>query len=479
MNKRIYIAVLLLLGVAGMFGEAKGDMPGKDKKSYRIRAVENPHAQEAKVFPGLVAEGEPRLKNVVVTIDGNYRISPEEIRMTALKTPWMRTGLYVAPGELVTVEVPKGLERVEYRISGYHCRLNPEKVKTLKRFPDVRKNGKLTAGKNEIYSDFGGHLYFVFPDGAPGRTLKFKISGAVKSPDFVLGETNAEQWKKEVVESGVPWGEMVCDRVIFTLPVASMRKVKDPEEMMKYYKEMIEQDYNHYSGLSDDASEARHRSPDIPWRFVFDVQLCAGAAHAGYPIACSYSWADRSVDMDLIKNNDRAWGFYHEMGHNYQHWCWKWGTLGEVSCNFPIFHARNRMGTWPGRVDKYQKIVDELVNQDFEGKDFDKAPFGHESRIVPFIQLAQEYGWELYRFLARESRDLSAAEAQALRKAGNDGRRDFFCLTVAKFAKQDLRPFFDAWGIKYGDGVQAELAKFPAVKNPFWKTFDVNKMPKL
>lgn len=479
MNKRVYLAALLMLGVAGLFGEAKGELPKKDKKAYRVRTVENPHAREAAQFPGLVAEGEPRLKNVEVTIDGNYRVSPEEIRMTALKTPWMRTGLYVAPGELVTVEVPKGAGRVEYRISGYHCRLNPAKVKKLKRFPDVRKNGKLVTGKNEIYSDFGGHLYLVFPDGAPGRKLKFKVSGAVQSPDFVLGETDAEQWKKEVTETGVPWGEMVCDRVIFTLPIASMRKVKDPEEMMKFYKEMIEQDFNHYSGLADDAAEARHRSPDIPWRFVFDVQLCAGAAHAGYPIACSYSWADRSVDMDLIRNNDRAWGFYHEMGHNYQHWCWKWGTLGEVSCNFPIFHARNRMGTWPGRVSKYQQMVDELANRDFEGKDFDKAPFGHESRIVPFVQLAQEYGWELYRFLAKESRDLSAADAQALRKAGNDGRRDFFCLTTAKFAKQDLRPFYDAWGIKYSERAGAELAKYPAVKQPFWKVFDVNKLPKM
>ena len=138
MRKQVCIAALLVLSMAGMFGETRGEMPEKGKNGYRVRTVENPHAKEAAEFPGSVAEGEPRLKNVEVTIDGRYRVSPEEIRMTALKTPWMRTGLYIAPGELVTVEVPKGLERVEYRISGYHCRLNPEKVKNLKRFRDVR-----------------------------------------------------------------------------------------------------------------------------------------------------------------------------------------------------------------------------------------------------------------------------------------------------------------------------------------------------
>lgn len=117
MRKQVCIAALLVLSMAGMFGETRGEMPEKGKKGYRVRTVENPHAKEAAEFPGSVAEGEPRLKNVEVTIDGRYRVSPEEIRMTALKTPWMRTGLYIAPGELVTVEVPKGLERVEYGLA--------------------------------------------------------------------------------------------------------------------------------------------------------------------------------------------------------------------------------------------------------------------------------------------------------------------------------------------------------------------------
>lgn len=474
MKKRILLAGLLYLSLAAVAG-----IPEKKGTGYKVRKIENPHVVEAATFPGLVAENEPRLGKVEVLIDGKYEIASVDLRMTDIRAPWMRTGLYVPPGELVTVEVPKGLGKVEYRISGYHCKLNPEKVKNMKRFPDVRKTGVLKAGKNQISSDFGGQLYMVFPDGAPGKDVKFTISGAVQSPDFILGKTDPEQWKKEVVESGVPWGEMVCDRIIFTMPIASMRMVKDPVEMMTYYKDMVEQDFNHYSGFTDGDADVRHRTPSTVWRFVFDIQLCAGGAHAGYPVACSYHWANRAVDMDLMTNSDKAWGFYHELGHNYQTWCWKWGTLGEVSCNFPIFHARNRKGTWPERVASYQKMVDEFANKDIEGKDFDKAPFGHESRIVPFVQLAQRYGWSLYRFLARESRELSKEEAEILRKAGNDGRRDFFCRTVAKFAKQDMRPFLDAWGIKYSETVAAELAKYPAIKDPFWKVFDVNKIPAL
>ena len=474
MRKRIFVVGLLCLSML-----VHAEVPGNEKSRYKIRKVENPHEKDAAVFPGLVAENQSRLKEVNVKIDGRYELPESELCITMIRAPWMRTGLYVPPGELVTVTVPKELGKVEYRVSGYHCKLNPAKVKQMKRFPDVRKNGELKVGKNEIYSDFGGHLYIVFPEGAPGKVLKFKISGAVKSPDFVLGETDPEQWKKEVAETGVPWGEMVCDRIIFTLPIASMRKVKDPVEMMSFYKEMIEKDFDHYNGLVWKNSDARHRSPFVPWRFVFDIQLCAGAAHSGYPIACSYSWADRAVNMDLIKNDDRAWGFYHEMGHNYQTWCWKWGTLGEVSCNFPIFHARNRMGTWPGKVGDFQKMIDQAINQNAEGIDFDKEGFDHGNRMIPFIQLAQEYGWELYRFLGRESRELDKASIEALRKAGNDGRRDFFCKTVAKFAKQDMRPFYDAWGIKYSESVANELAKYPALKNEFWKIFDVKKIPAL
>lgn len=466
MKKWIFILALSCLGSAVMAGG-----------EHKIRKVENPHAEEAAAFPGSVPEKQSRLKNVKVTVDGDYNGWGDELRISRIKTPWIRTGLYLPPGELITVEVPKGLSGVEYRITAFHCKLNPEKVKKMKRFPDVRKMGKLIAGKNEISSDFGGHLYILFPDGAPGKKVNFKVTGAVKSPDFILGETDPERWKQEVAESGTPWGEMICDRVIFTLPIASMQKITDPVGMMTYYKEMIEQDYNAYSGLTDNHSDKRHRSPDLPWRFVFDVQLCAGAAHAGYPIAASYYWADRSIDMDLMRNSDKAWGFYHEIGHNYQTWCWKWGTLGEVSCNFPIFHARNRDGRWPGRVDSYQKIVDEMANKDFEGKNFDNAPFGHESRIVPFIQLAQQYSWKLYQFLARESRELSDADIAALQKAGNDGRRDFFCRKVAEFAKRDMRPFLDAWGIKYSDSVAVELAGYPALQTKFWTVFDETKIP--
>lgn len=431
------------------------------------------------VFPGLVEKSEPRLKNVKVEIDGRYEVSPEALRITAMKTPWMRTGLYVSPGEKVTIKAPKGVEGMGYRIGGYHCRLNPKKIKKLLRAPEICVSGDLKPGENVVSSEYGGHLYILFQQGAPGKKMTFTVSGAVKSPDFVLGKSNPEQWKKEVAQSAVPYGEMVCDRIILTMPVASMRKVADPEEMMKYYDDMIAVDMNHYNGLTDNNPDLLHRSPTLPWRLVFDIQVCAGAAHAGYPIACPMRWADRAIDLDMMRHDDRAWGFYHEIGHNNQTWCWKWGTLGEVSCNFPIFHARTRHHEWPTRVTKYQEYIDELVNTQIPDKDFDKAPFSHESRIIPFIQLAQEYGWELFRYLSSQSRVLDAGQVKAMREGGDAARRDFFCLTVARFTKQDMRPFFDAWGIKYSPDVAGMLAKYTATPDSFWKTFDQKKFPKL
>ncbi len=452
-------------------------LPKKVETSTDIEKISNPHWAWVEDFPGIVPDSVPRLGEVDVKIIPDYK-TWNELKIKNVDNPWYSTGLYIAPSEVITVNVPEGLEMdVKYRIGSTHCNLNPEKE--LKRYPRIFESGTLVAGENKIFNHFGGHLYFLFSSPSDIE-VTLKVKGAVKSPDFILGETNPQEWLETIKTSQVPWGELRCDRIILTLPLDKLQKVVDPQELMEFYQELIIKDYNEWNGLSDDAEDIKHRSPQEPCRITVDKQICAGSGHAGYPIMGGLSWGDKAVDMERLLTNE--WGIYHEIGHNYQTWIWKWSTLGEVSCNFNVFHLRNRYGEWPvNNIDQFQGYVGSWVLENTDpNKDFDDSNadgLDHTGRIVPFIQLAQEYGWKFYDFLSTSARNMDPYD----HPQNNDERRYFFIRRACEYANANLKPFFDAWGIKYDNAVEAYIDQYPEIapEDYFWTKFDMEKFPDL
>ena len=263
--------------------------------------------------------------------------------------------------------------------------------------------------------------------------------------------------EKLIKTTTVPYAEIRSKRMAWVMPTSEkyLGAIEDPESLMQYYDDAVVHDFNDFHGLSDDATNLLHRSPSVPHRMMADIQICAGAAHSGYPCMYGLTYGERGVNEEAMRTTDKAWGFYHELGHNYQVYCWKWingpGSISEVCNNLHIIHSRNRLHkAWHGSTDAYSKVIEDYVKAESKDKDFDsssrkdalgKAINSNGARLIPFIQLAQQYGWRMYAFLSTKARELPAHVSKALLTSYVQGRKDYFCLSVCEYAGVDLRLF--------------------------------------
>lgn len=460
-----------------------------------IEQVEMPEGYWAQIrnWPGVPGDSsiERRWGNVKVSVDAVYTKRDPNDRFGGLgDTPWFSIGLYAAPAEVITIKKPEGLrgKRVVCRIGASNCTLT-DKHKPWKRLPQTVVTRVLNDDTTRIYNYCGGNIYII-PDQPFVQPEEFVISGAIKSPDFILGKTDARKWMEEISKTTVPFAELIGKRVIWTMPTGDiyLRNVKDPVALMEFYDDAVLNDFFSFHGISESSFNTLHRAPTFPSRLVPDIQVCAGAAHAGYPCMFGMNYASRGVNLEMMRTTNNAWGFYHEVGHNYQVACWKWsdgpGSIGEVSNNFHIMHSRNRLfNKWHDGTDVYQSKIDLFMADPIDSRDFeidDETKVDGTTRLIPFCQLAQQYGWKLFAYLSTKSRELPKNIANILGGSAAEGRKDFFCISTCEYAGVDLREFFDAWGIHYttmASGVMAKLPKYDGYK--FWEKWEENMIPDL
>lgn len=130
------------------------------------------------------------------------------------------TGLYAAPGDMITIEIPQNLKnKVSVQIGCQSDNLNQWMAaeEDWRRMPLIVRSDLLTSVKNRVASAFGGLIYITCPPNAPVWDSEITIKDAVAAPYFVLGKTTDEEWKKMIKESGAPWGELETDNIILTI----------------------------------------------------------------------------------------------------------------------------------------------------------------------------------------------------------------------------------------------------------------------
>mgnify|MGYP003585394096 FL=1 len=171
---------------------------------------------KARLFPGLVDASEPRLTDSKFTLDLNFENQTRDIlRIQAAPLPQFSTGYYAAPGELIKIVVPAGVNGLSMQIGGHTDNLTGKPV--LLRDPVIFARKALHPGVNYMRNIYGGTIYINASFAIP-QPVEFTISGACASPDFVLNQSNHAEWKARVLASKVPWLELRSKRVIFTVP---------------------------------------------------------------------------------------------------------------------------------------------------------------------------------------------------------------------------------------------------------------------
>ncbi|MCM3110858.1 M60 family metallopeptidase [Lederbergia lenta] len=402
--------------------------------------VNGEKSQYADHFPGSVSSDATIIGNKEIEVDFDYQ-DLSHLGMAYPPGTWISTGLYAPAGETIEIDVPEGIEDLYVQV-GSHTDVLTGKT-TWSRMPIVAMEEKLKSGTNQIKSPYGGIIYLIPKVAKPGIKTSINVSGAVSTPSFVRGRTTNEEWHNSVKNNPAPWGELIGDHVIFTLPKESLLTMENPEALIEQWDEIAES-YNTFVGI-DRKSPLPHTGLDRQHRYVADVQISAGYMHAGYPMMIPIDpAASHVVDPNLALV--RGWGFWHEMGHEYQQNAWKWGDITEVSVNIYTLYIQEKftdvqrlLQTSDDGKSHYDRAM-EFVTDSSTSKKF--TDIDGMDQLVFFKQLQLAYGWDFYTDLHIAYREMDSKDIPT----SDQQKKDMLLYMTSKVSGHDLVPFYQKWG---------------------------------
>ena len=389
-------------------------------------------------FPGPVPDDAPRITRSI-TID------------TAVPR-WHSTGLYAAPGELVTVTVPAEVAEADgflVRVGAHSDRIWHRSEWT--RMPEISHRFPISATKTLVANAFGGLIYVEVPADADLGSVIVEIEGAVAAPLFVLGETDPGAWRDEISHASAPWAEIAGRNMIVTTDAREVRGLDDPTAMAETWDRVFD--------LSAELAAWSSPARSSPERFVVDRQISAGYMHAGYPLMAHLDQQANLVNTEHLRS-ECNWGFYHEVGHNHQVGDWTFdGTLEvtvnlftlyvyEFLCGIPV--AKNDSGSAEFRAEQ-------MARYDFDNPNFEQLKREPFLALVMYEQMQQAFGWHAYREVFATYRALSDAE----RPKSDDEKRDQWLVRFARQVDRNLGPFFEAWGVPTSQAARDLIADLP------------------
>ena len=422
----------------------KSDVPARLAAALYVIDQNRTPAESARAhpaaadFPGSVPTDVPRISRVL-TIDTSV-------------PRWHSTGLYAAPGELVTVKVPVAVARA----GGFHVRIGAHSDGIWKRdewtrMPEISRRFRVSEATTPVANAFGGLIYIEVPDKVGLGGIEVEIVGAVAAPLFVLGETDPDAWRNEIRHAPAPWAEIAGRNMIVTTPSSEVRSLEDPASVAKTWDRVL--DLN--AELAAWPSAARL----YPERFVVDRQISVGYMHSGYPIMAHLDQQANLVDVEHLRS-ECNWGFYHEVGHNHQARGWTFDGTVEVTvnlftlyvyeflCGIPV--AENYRGSAEFRAEQ-------MALYDFDDPDFEQWKREPFLALVMYEQLQQAFGWNAYRDVFNTYRALSETE----RPESDDQKRDQWMVRFSRQVGRDLGPFFEAWGVPTSQAARDSIADLP------------------
>jgi len=415
----------------------------------------NQLVQASATFPGSLLPGKTQItESLSLAVD----FKAEDL--SYLRQPyrdldfWQSTGLYAPAGQPVTITVPPELEGLSVQVGSHSDTLSPKLL--WARDPNVVLRSHLAVGTNTITSGFGG-LIFLVPDKWGYRYRgELKVSGAVQAPWFQRGKTTLKEWKAMLATSVAPWGEIAGNQVIFTLPTAGLSKI-NPEVLTAAWDDNLSV-YNALAGLTATA-ELPHRAPPNPQRYLKDLDISWGYMHSGYPIP----FYDEGQLSNLADPKTQAlWGFWHEMGHNYQQ-SWTWDGITEVTTNIfsllmikhwevknPWIIPADDNSHFPAVVASGIKTLSQgYFQRPTQKKDYNTSPELEDPflKLGLFQQLMERYGTSWLTKLYREYRELPEDQLPQTEQQ----KIDYFVKASATLIgkKKEVLDLYDKWGLHY------------------------------
>ncbi len=396
-----------------------------------------PHPAAAS-FPGSVPADAPRVTRSLVLDSSRPR--------------WHSTGLYAAPGELVTVTVPISVARAGgafVRVGAHSDGIWGRPDWT--RMPEISRRFAIDDADTRVANAFGGLVYVELPAGLEFGRIVVRIAGAVEAPRFVLGETDPAAWRDTIRHAPAPWAEIEGRAMIVTTDAREVRALDDPAAVARTWDRVLDLG----------AELAAWGSPEraSPERFVVDRLISVGYMHAGYPLMAHLDQQANIVSAEHLRSEGN-WGFFHEVGHNHQSGDWTFGGTGEVTVNlFTLYTYENLVGIPVAENERGSDafLATQMAKYDFANPDFAQWQSDPFLALTMYVQLQRAFGWDAYRNVFAEYRALPAEQ----RPPDDAAKRDQWMVRFSRSVGFDLGPFFAAWGIPVSTEARASIADLP------------------
>ncbi|XP_042857641.1 uncharacterized protein LOC122243947 [Penaeus japonicus] len=416
------------------------------------------YPRDVATFPGTVDSNTTRVSKKV-TLDLSVLGQNRDFRMT-VPQDWQATDLYLAEGDICQVILPETLSeaqalQITVRIGAHVDWLQPNSPnvanKRFTRMPIVSEAFDVKPGVNEIRSQYGGNLIFVFSEGE-NFTVDVDVENVVEAPYYRFGQTSNAEW--EIVKMrDAPHAVLETDKCVVVVATGDARKLTSPEELMSRYDEIIGM-LNYAAGFDESEDPPRGKF----W-LVNDAQITAGSAHAGFPAMfwrIYYNMADDRTPYN--------WVSWHELGHNYQqgpYWSRAYGV--ESTVNLFSLYIQEKLFD-EDRLEEQNSYVTAADKVD-NGMTFDEGDVWDQLVFLMEIKHAFPMGWEMFRQLNRTTRALSDDEAKYLTQ---DRQRqiDHVYKNLSKSVGYDLVLTYERWSLDLSQEAKDEIQQLGLDKAP-------------
>ncbi len=399
-------------------------------------------------FPGAVSPDAPRVGGEI-TYELRYPGYPERfIYSGAGADLWLPTGLYAAPGDVITITTPAAARGQGLGVQiGAHSDTLWHREQ-WERMPALVRRAPLDAAQTAIANGFGGPVYLTVPPGTDLGVVTFGVQGGVQMALYQHPGDPAG-FLAGAAAGDAPWAELISGRVGMLLPTEVAADVADPAALMTFWDRVMD-----VSAELAGFSTARVRAE----RFVLDRQISAGWMHSGYPVMGHLPVAREISDLAALQV-DGAWGPFHELGHNHQWADWVLPGTTETTCNL-----------WSVRVSEAVAGIDRgrahpaLDPASRAGRiaDWQANPNGRDwsvwTALETYLQLQEAFGWDWLPALFTEYRALPDVA-----RPGDDAARiQQWVQRSSRAIGRDLTAFYAAWGFPIDAATRAAVADLPA-----------------
>lgn len=455
--------------------------------------------EKARIFPGLVDTAREVRIDATIKLDLNKNYTtPVDLGVIGVPQPIYSTGLYAGAGEQIAITVEDNTMGLSV-IIGSHMEdlttLNP-----YQRMPVVYVTKALFPGKNIIKNPLGGTIWIKKSEELTATgTCSLKIEGVYQSPDFVIGETDLQEWKKKVSGTTVPWLEIRGKHFAFTVQkdrvLDNLEKISSElQEAGQEWDEAIEEFFYEYYGLKfgENAGE-KERAPEFPIRVVLDVQILEDLylRNSGYAIVAinnNYMLEEmlnlrtlrignsaalfRAINsMCTYRPRNNPWpGMYQAVVDAIP--LYRMGTKGFSKENIygEIFPGEeNIMTLFPKAIEYAASDSSKWMRVDAATKN-EKGTAYKAFDLLSFVQLASynNNNWEMMKDL-----NIKAKEERTI----DNSNLSYFFRKLCDYFQQNFSPFFDHWGVEQLDDDRTYAEQYPLMTKKQWEYNPQNPGP--